>query len=69
MTPRDRIAHGLVPLAIVLGHLATARGYGIFRDELYYLACARQLDCHGHIKHLGARGVHTVAPRSITAWA
>lgn len=25
-------------------HLATAGGYGIFRDELYYLDCARHLD-------------------------
>ena len=38
--------------AIVLGlavlkflfHLLTANRYGIFRDELYYLACAEHLD-------------------------
>ena len=34
----------LLPALVVLFHLATARGYGYFRDELYYLACARHLD-------------------------
>lgn len=31
-------------------HLATTAGYGIFRDELYYLACARRLDW-GYVDH------------------
>jgi len=31
-------------LAKLLLHLLTYRGYGIFRDELYYLACSRHLD-------------------------
>ena len=30
-------------LAKLLFHLITYRGYGIFRDELYYLACGRHL--------------------------
>ena len=30
--------------AKVLFHLLTANRYGIFRDELYYLACAEHLD-------------------------
>lgn len=30
-------------LAKLLLHLLTFRGYGIFRDELYYLACSRHL--------------------------
>jgi 4-amino-4-deoxy-L-arabinose transferase-like glycosyltransferase len=30
-------------LAKLLLHLLTYRGYGIFRDELYYLACSRHL--------------------------
>jgi len=30
-------------LAKLLLHLITFRGYGIFRDELYYLACSRHL--------------------------
>jgi len=36
--------------ATVLFHLLTARGYGIFRDELYYLACAEHLDW-GYVDH------------------
>ena len=39
-----------IPVAIVLLHLATWRQYGIFRDELYYLACARHLDW-GYVDH------------------
>ena len=31
-------------------HVATAPGYGIFRDELYYLACADHLD-FGYVDH------------------
>ena len=31
-------------------HLLTARGYGHFRDELYYLACADHLDW-GYVDH------------------
>ena len=31
-------------------HLATATRYGIFRDELYYIACARHLD-FGYVDH------------------
>ncbi len=31
-------------------HLATAARYGIFRDELYYIACARHLD-FGYVDH------------------
>ena len=31
-------------------HLLTAAGYGIFRDELYYLACAQHLDW-GYVDH------------------
>lgn len=34
---RDRWAYLAIPLAVVVFHVATARGYGIFRDELYYL--------------------------------
>jgi 4-amino-4-deoxy-L-arabinose transferase-like glycosyltransferase len=30
-------------LAKLLFHLVTFHGYGIFRDELYYLACSRHL--------------------------
>ncbi len=41
--PRDRIAYLLPALAVAALHVATAPGYGIFRDELYYLACADHL--------------------------
>jgi hypothetical protein len=34
----------LIAAAKVLFHLLTAGRYGIFRDELYYLACAEHLD-------------------------
>jgi hypothetical protein len=39
-----------LPLATLVFFLATAKGYGIFRDELYYLACARHLDW-GYVDH------------------
>ena len=35
---------------LVLAHLATAGRYGIFRDELYYVACARHL-AWGYVDH------------------
>lgn len=40
----------LFPAAKLLLHLATIRGYGIFRDELYYLACADRL-AFGYVDH------------------
>lgn len=40
---------GVAGLRLVL-HIATAPGYGIFRDELYYLACADHLD-FGYVDH------------------
>src|ERR1035438_10596753 len=33
----------IVALRLLL-HLLTANRYGIFRDELYYIACSRHLD-------------------------
>ena len=33
----------LLPAAKLLLHLATFRGYGLFRDEFYYVACSREL--------------------------
>lgn len=34
----------IVAAVPLVGHLLTAGNYGIFRDEYYYLACARHLD-------------------------
>lgn len=41
---RELAGRWALPLATLAFYLATAEGYGIFRDELYYLACARHLD-------------------------
>ena len=41
---------GLFTLAKLLLHLATTSGYGYFRDEFYYLACAEHL-APGYVDH------------------
>ena len=33
----------LIPAAKLLLHLVTFRGYGLFRDEFYYIACSKRL--------------------------
>jgi hypothetical protein len=53
----------LVTLRIALS-LATHRGYGIFRDELYYLACAEHLDW-GYVDHPPLIAVLTWLSRAI----
>lgn len=50
MPRRDLVAYGLVPAAAIAFHAITIAGYGIFRDELYYLACADHLDW-GYVDH------------------
>jgi hypothetical protein len=40
----------MLPLATLALQLATYRGYGFFRDELYYLASAEHLD-FGYVEH------------------
>lgn len=47
---RDAVAYALLPALGALFHLVTIGGYGIFRDELYYLACAERLDW-GYVDH------------------
>lgn len=47
--PAGRLLAGLALLGVVL-HFATAGAYGIFRDELYYLACADHL-AWGYVDH------------------
>ena len=39
-----------LPIATLAFFAATAEGYGVFRDELYYLACGRHLDW-GYVDH------------------
>jgi hypothetical protein len=45
---RTQAAHTkIIAIFSLLGlaiHLLTNRGYGYFRDELYFIACARHLD-------------------------
>jgi hypothetical protein len=48
--PIDSVGLGIVVGAKLLLHLATLPGYGYFRDELYYLACARHL-AWGYVDH------------------
>jgi hypothetical protein len=40
----------LIALAKFGFHLATSQGYGIFRDELYYIACSERL-AFGYVDH------------------
>ncbi len=40
----------LLPATKLLLHLATFRGYGLFRDEFYYVACSREL-AFGYVDH------------------
>ena len=39
-----------IPIAALAFFVATVSGYGVFRDELYYIACARHLD-FGYVDH------------------
>lgn len=57
-----------LPLAVFALFVATASGFGVFRDELYYIACGRHLDW-GYVDHpplvaLIARLTGLVAGRS-----
>ena len=49
MSPATR-SLALLALAKLLLHLATSGGYGLFRDEFYYLACSEHLAL-GYVDH------------------
>ncbi len=45
-----RFGRWALPAATFVFFAATVSGYGVFRDELYYIACARHLDW-GYVDH------------------
>jgi hypothetical protein len=45
-----RFGRWALPVASLVFFAATVSGYGVFRDELYYMACARHLDW-GYVDH------------------
>jgi hypothetical protein len=46
----EAVVRWTLPVAVLVFFAATATGYGVFRDELYYIACARHLDW-GYVDH------------------
>jgi hypothetical protein len=50
LPPGDPFALRWLPLLVLAFHLSTAHRYGIFRDELYYLACGQHL-AFGYVDH------------------
>jgi hypothetical protein len=62
-TTRVEIASLLLPGLTFLFHLITIKGYGYFRDELYYLANAEHLGL-GYVDHPPMIGLITAAVRA-----
>src|SRR5262245_8841020 len=62
--PRHNAGAMVVAAGVLLLHLVTTGGYGIFRDELYYLACAEHLD-FGYVDHPPLVAVLAAAVRAI----
>src|SRR3989442_4845965 len=46
----EMLTRWALPLGVLVFFAATAAGYGVFRDELYYFACARHL-AWGYVDH------------------
>ena len=46
----DRQQAIVLALLTLLFHVLTAKGYGYFRDELYYIACSEHL-AFGYVDH------------------
>jgi Dolichyl-phosphate-mannose-protein mannosyltransferase len=63
LPPLSRSA-GATAAATLLLHLATIKGYGWFRDEFYYLACAARLDW-GYVDHPPLVAVMTALTRLV----
>jgi Dolichyl-phosphate-mannose-protein mannosyltransferase len=61
--PLARLAVALAAATLLL-HLLTIKGYGWFRDEFYYLACAARLDW-GYVDHPPLVAVITALTRLI----
>jgi Dolichyl-phosphate-mannose-protein mannosyltransferase len=63
LPPLSRTAAALAAATLLL-HLATIAGYGWFRDEFYYLACAARLDW-GYVDHPPAVAIITALTRLV----
>jgi hypothetical protein len=50
MSRLEFLARWALPLAVFAFFAATAHGYGVFRDELYYIVCGRHL-AWGYVEH------------------